>query len=159
MRYEQIELDIVNRLAVLAAANVVVVPMPEVQGDYKRPVGTGMRVSVMYKSSEFEKPISTGSVVQKEIISIDVMLQASKLRGANGLYRLQEAVRRRLIGFRPSNCDRLYAVENGYTDWRENVWTHTFTLACVSMAVEDLDTSEDVLITKIMFDEPLIIGG
>lgn len=159
MRYEQIELDIVNRISVLAAANVVVVPMPETQGDYKRPVGTGMRVSVMYKSSEFEKPISTGNVVQKEIISIDVMLQASKLRGANGLYRLQEAVRRRLIGFRPTSCDRLYAVENGYTDWRENVWTHTFTFACASMAVEELDTSEEVLITQIMFDEPLIIGG
>ena len=159
MTYEQIELDIVNRLSVLAAANVVVVPMPEVQGDYKRPVGTGMRVSVMYKSSEFEKPISTGNVVQKEIISIDVMLQASKLRGANGLYRLQEAVKCCLIGFRPSSCDRLYATDNGYTDWRENVWTHTFTFACASMTVEELDTDEEVLITQIMFDEPLIIGG
>jgi len=92
MNYEQIELDIVNRLSVLSTANVTVVPMPEVQGEYKRPVGTGMRVSVMYKSSDFDKSISTSSIVQKEIISVEIVLQASKLRGANGLYRLQEAV-------------------------------------------------------------------
>lgn len=158
MNYEQIELDIVNRLSVLTAANVTVVPMPEVQGEYKRPVGTGMRISVMYKSSDFDKSISTSSIVQKEIISVEIVLQASKLRGANGLYRLQEAVKKRLIGYMPTDCKKIYALENGYTDWRDNVWTHTFSVACETVTVEDPDISEEVLITNIMFDEPLIIN-
>jgi hypothetical protein len=135
MNYEQIETDIVTRLSTLTPA-CEVIKLPEVQADYNtRPINKP-RITVAYKGSKFEEPHTTAQISQFEDVMIDVTLEWKKLRGTNGVYPLMEAIRKRLIGFEPTDCHRMFLKESGFTELEQNMWSYSFTFVTRGMIVE-----------------------
>jgi hypothetical protein len=113
--YSDIESLIVSRLQPMTnGGGVDVLILPEVEDEFQRPFGAG-RVTVAYKSSDFPALKSTFEIVQDELLHFEVVVQARKLRGSNGVHAMVEAIKRLLVGFRPTDCSKMYLVKNGFT--------------------------------------------
>lgn len=158
MNYEVIEKSISDRLKnVLNAAGFHVAVMPEVQAEYKSTTQRGA-VYVSYQRSKFDQTsddprhFSTGPTSQKEVLNFEVTIEAAKLRGNGGVHKAVELVRTLLIGFRPTNCHKLYMVEVRPETWAENLWSWKVLMACQSAAIEAPEDDEEALITRIRLE-------
>ena len=137
--YTDIEAEIVARLTPFKAQGFNVLALPEVQADYEKPFLNG-RITVAYHSSEFDKPQSTEQVSQWEQINFIIAVESTKLRvEGRGIYDLMATIRRYLIGFQPSNCDRMWAKEAGLkkAEYDNNLWTYYAIYCTKTLAVED----------------------
>jgi hypothetical protein len=156
MNYQTTEASIVTRLAPMVVAGYAVAALPDVQADFINPIGP--QVWVAYQKSKFDqtnddpKHLSMGSTHQKEVLNFELTIQSKKLRGNNGVYKTLELVRLLLVGFRPTNCHKLYMVEVSPVQYEENLWTYKMLMACQSVVIEQPDTEEEVLITKLTLD-------
>jgi hypothetical protein len=152
MNYEQAEADIVTRLSPLAGLNIEAIPLPENQEQFKRPFEKG-KITVAYKGSKWEKPRSTSQITQEETLHFEIVMQSRTLRGSTGLYNIKQIVTQGLVGFQPTGCDRMYAVESGMTGvadtLQDGVWTYSAVFACTTLSVEDFEEDLSVLITRI----------
>jgi hypothetical protein len=153
MNYEAVEQSIAARLAPMVVAGYGVAVLPDVQADFKNPIGP--QVWVAYQKSTFDQTsvdprhFSTGPTHQKEVLNFELTIQAKKLRGNSGVYKTIELARRLLIGFRPDNCHKLYMVEVVPAQYEENLWTYKMMMACQSVSLEQAEADEDVDITRI----------
>lgn len=143
MNYEAVEQSIVTRLnSPLTTAGFDVQSLPEKETDYKTP-SQKPKVWVAYSKSKFDqisddpRILSTGSTVQKEVLNIELTIQSTKLRGNAGIFKGIELVRKRLIGFEPTNCNKLYMIQVMPQEYKENLWTYTVIMGCYSMVVEE----------------------
>lgn len=162
MNYEQVETDIVNRLAPFMPFGVDVMKLPETENDLNgKPFRNG-RITVCYKGSDFGDGIgqsnplrSTAQTVQQEQLQIEIVVQSRLLRTGNdsGL-KLIQLVKRALAGFKPTHCDRMHLIkqlllpdDKGGSD----IYTFVQSFECTSLVVEEFDsTSEDIaVITQI----------
>ncbi len=164
MNYEQLEADIVTRLSTpLNTAGFDVVPLPEVEAEYTQPIEKG-KVTVAYKESSFPGGVkSTSEIVQEEQITVELFLQCMKLRGAAGIYNLIRLVKARLVGFRPTHCNKLYLVKTGFVEKVDNLWTYTMHVQCMSMVVESPDEIVENLLKRIVLEnettvDTIVIG-
>jgi hypothetical protein len=137
--YTDIEAEIVARLTPFKAQGFNVLALPEVQADYEKPFLNG-RITVAYHSSEFDKPQSTEQISQWEEIRVIVGIEARSLRGTGkGIYDMMALVRKYLIGFIPTDCERMWAKEAGLkkAEYENNVWTYYAIFCTKALAVED----------------------
>lgn len=157
MNYEAIENDIISRLQARIDPTVVDIELlPETESELTRPVSKN-RVTVAYRYSDFPQTMqkslseirSTSSIVQNEIVCLEVVLRSRKLRGASGLYDLIEKVRKAILGFSPLNCDKIFITKYGFTEFSDSTWMHTLEIGCVSLLVEDNDVPNDPNSTEI----------
>lgn len=156
MNYQVIEESIAARLAPMVTAGYKVDVLPDVQADFKNPIGP--QVWVSYQKSTFDQTsddprhFSTGPTHQKEVLNFELTIQAKKLRGNSGVYKTIELARLLLVGFRPTNCHKLYMVQVVPASYEENLWTYKMMMACQSVVLEQAPADEDVIITKITLD-------
>ncbi|MFO0387566.1 MAG: Gp37 family protein [Flavobacteriales bacterium] len=134
MNYEQIENDVVARLAPLADAGIVI-KLPEFQKEFEKQIDR-YKITVAYKGSKFEDVHTTAHVAQFEDVMIDVTIESRKLRGPGGVYPLMAAVRNLLLGFEPTDCSRMTLKESSFTDLETNTWSYSFTFVTRGMVVE-----------------------
>jgi hypothetical protein len=137
--YSDIESQIVSRLQPMTnGGGVDVLILPEVEDEFQRPFGAG-RVTVAYKSSDFPAIKSTHEIVQDELLHFEVVVQARKLRSPNGVHAMVEAIKKLLVGFRPTDCSKMYLVKNGFTsrDPETAVWTYSMIFETKYLLVED----------------------
>lgn len=152
MNYEQLEEDIVARLSPLLDAGFDVVALPEVEAEYTQPIAKG-KVTVAYKESSFPGGVKgTSEIVQEEQVTTELFLQCTKLRGSAGIYNLIKLVKARLVGFRPTDCNRLHLTKLGFIEKIDNLWTYTLHLQCMSMVIEQPDDVVEVLLKRIVLD-------
>lgn len=135
MFFEQLEKDTRDRLVAKVGTGIQVEVMPERELDFRRPFERG-RLSVCYKQSEFDKPLSTNQISQDEEQLIEVVIQARALRGVHGIYDLAERTRKALVGFRPTNSRKMYAMSFKFEMKEENLWIYVYTFATKSTIVE-----------------------
>lgn len=158
MNYEQVETDILTRLAPLSGFDIEVVPLPENQNDFKRPFGKG-KVTVGYKGSKWKMPSSTGEVSQLEIVTFEFGLQSRTLRGPVGIYTILNFVLVALIGFKPTNSEKMYAHEAGMTGvqgvFEDGVWTYTLLLSFNRINVEDFEEDLTLILRRITNNFPV----
>lgn len=152
MNYEQAEEDIYQRLQPFTGANIEVVKLPEAQADFKRPFEKA-KFTVGYKGSKWKDPQSTGHISQVEELLFEIALQSRTLRGPRGLYTLKSLVTQALVGFAPTDCDKIYAKESGMTGVADTqvdgVWTYVAIFACTTLSVEDFEEDLSVILTQI----------
>lgn len=160
MKYEDIEDAIKDRLVTKLGSTVEVIVMPEFQAQNVRAFNKP-RLTVAYAHSMFGEgrygdklpTISVDGVVQEENIQIKVMVEAKKLRGAEGIYQNLVAVRQALIGFEPLGLDKLKAVEAKFDEFTENLWSYQLIFGTKGYIIEDLPVMDEPLITEVNFDQ------
>lgn len=162
MNYEQAEEDIKARLLPFVNAGVIdTILIPETLADFKRPFENG-KITICYKGSKWEDPRSTGHIVQDEEVIFQIEIQSRTLRGERGIYLMKKAINQAIIGFAPTDCDRIYAKESGLTSVGETlnagVWTYSFLVACKTVSVEDYEEDLTVLLKRITNND-LTTGG
>ena len=164
MNYEQIETDVVAKLAPLDLANFNAVIRPENENEYaasKKAIDKGC-VFVGYTSGTFkattDKPElnTTDILVQDEVVNIELAFQCRKLRGNNGLFKMIEIAKKLLLGYRPSNCTKIYMVRMEPPMWNEGLWTYTLMIACEGMLVEHDEEDTGALITRITLENSVL---
>ncbi len=157
MNYQVIEESIAERLDSMKDAGYGVAVLPDVEADFKNPIGP--QVWVSYQKSKFDQTsddprlYGSGPTHQKEVLNFELTIQAKKLRGNAGVYKTLELVRLLLVGFKPTNCHKLYMIEVAPATFKENLWTYKMHMACQSVVIEHGDAEEDVLIEKLTFDD------
>lgn len=160
MKYEDIEDAIKNRLVAKLGNTVEVIVMPEFQAQNVRAFNKP-RLTVAYAHSMFGEgrygdklpTISVDGVVQEENIQIKVMVEAKKLRGADGVYQNLVAVRQALIGFEPLGLDKLKIVEAKFDEFTDNLWSYQLIFGTKGYIIEDLPVTDEPLIKKVGFDQ------
>ena len=152
--YSQIEQEIVDHLQPLTTANTIdVVSLPEFQADFERPFLHG-RVTVAYKSSEFGPIKGSDYVIQDEMIQVEVIVQARLLKGNTGLHSITEAIKRRLLGFPPTDCTKLFLVKNAFRELNNEtaLWTYSMVFQCRYTLVEDGEYGTEPGLSQINFE-------
>lgn len=160
--YSQIEAEIVNRLASVAASNAfVAVQLPQTQEEFNRPFTT-THVTVAYKSSEFGDPRSPFEVSQEERIQLEIVVQSRLLRGVGGVHAVIEAIKRRLVGFAPTDCSKMYISRNAFTEHNSDtgVWGYSILFETKYLVVEDklynMETPLETITLDVQENEPVV---
>lgn len=152
--YSQIEQEVVTWLGPLTnGGGVDVVQLPQLQADFDRPFMKG-RITVAYKSSDFGDVINTHHIVQDEKIQVELIIQSRKLRDDDGLHAITEAVKRRLVGFAPTDCSKMYIVKNGFTnhDSQSALWQYSMIFETKYRLIEDAQYNTEQVLTQTFFE-------
>ena len=150
MNIEIIEASIVTQLQGTYTANALsfsAVALPEVESEYRRAIQNPISF-VVYIGSTSPGVRNTNASTQDRKLQFSVECLSRILRGDNGLYRMRDFVERSLMGFRPTNCDRLYLVKDDVTRGEDGIWAHVFQFECLTMLVQD-DLSDPVVVPSL----------
>lgn len=161
MRYDDLEDDIVARLAPLLDDDIEVEHIPDNEDDYSRPF-ENPRVTVAYKGSTFSdevargvpRTLSTNETVQTEFAEVHVLVRSRKLRGDDGVYAVTEKVKQRLFGFMPEDWSRLHPKQYDLVENADGVFLCDLTFVCSALAVqhEPDDTTEYPPLVDVTFN-------
>lgn len=130
MDYGSIEIEIAERLKTKLQPNGFdAMALPESQAEYSKPFTNG-RATVAFTTAKADPPQSTGEISQHLVVTFSISLQGRFLRGDKGIHRLSRLVREYLLGFRPTDCDRLYHVSHEFVRYEDQVWEHVMDFEC-----------------------------
>src|SRR6186713_1669058 len=109
MNMEIIESSIVDKLqAVFVASSLEfqAKALPDAEADYKKYPGK-VTAYIVYTGSTSPVVNNTNPVTQPRRLQFAVELFSRALKGPSGLHVARDYVEKALIGFRPTNCNRL----------------------------------------------------
>lgn len=154
MNYEQLEIEIANRLAPFATVGVNVIRTPEVQIEQKRPEPGKAQFTVMYAGSEYGNVQSTAQISQEESVFIAVLIESNVLRGVKGIYSLLSVIKSALVGFKPTGCHRLQAVKHHMIGspeviLKDGIWQFQAVFKTTTLTVENFTEDLSVILRKI----------
>jgi hypothetical protein len=152
MDYQQAEQDIIDRLIPFKTAGIDIQPLPENQAAFKQPFEKA-KITVAYKGSKWKYPASTSEMSQDEEVMFEFSIQSRTLRGNIGIYFVKALTIKALVGFAPTDCDKMYCKESGMTQASvaldDGVWTYTLIMCCRNVSVEDFEEDLSVILRKI----------
>lgn len=163
MNYETLQTDIAARLATIntnpAAPVADVMALPEAESNYKRAAHDRPLVTIFYTGSEYGKgnsdfnSMATDVVEQEETIGFQVNVEGKKLYGSTGLYAILNVVQSLLLGFEPTNCDKIHFKRSALQRDEKDNTLFIFVLECIvkGYAVEDVPATTGALITQINY--------
>lgn len=150
MTYDIAEQEIVDQVnAYIVSSGQValyeVALMPETEFDYKEFYSkfNKSRVAVEYKDSDYEENTSAGIVSQAENVKFRLTFESKKLRGPGGLYQFIGLVKKALIGFRLTDCDRLVLSEYSLLEFEQGAWQPYLEFKCKAMNVQFFDDNSE----------------
>ncbi|TRZ71715.1 MAG: hypothetical protein D4R97_06460 [Bacteroidetes bacterium] len=154
MNYGTIESAIQSRLSSLTGVTVIV--LPDVEADFKIPFATA-KITVAYKDSKFLPARSVGdNQSQEEMMGFDIIIQAKKRNGTNGIYAIMAAVKARLFGYKPTDCDQIIFPTDEkaiyYLEHKDGIWSYNMLVQCTSLLVQYTDDESLGLATKITLE-------
>lgn len=153
--YEMLENEIVARLQTLVTAGSAVQVMPETTEEYTKPPLDKGSIIVAYIGSDFDttdgvpKMTSIDTSSTEEYLRVELTLRSRKLRGTGGIHDLRDKAQARLLGYRPSNYDKLKLRSFGYFAFSESVWAYKLVFWCKGFIAEVPDAVTEVLTTQI----------
>lgn len=158
--YAALEDAIVARLATLGPG-VEVEALPDTPAAFSKPFSKP-RITVAYRSSEFAKDIvrgipeqfSTGPAVQDEFASVEVVIQARRVRGNTGCHYIKAALVDRLLNFQPANWSRLTLESYKFVDHDKEagLFSYAATFITQTRVVPNLDAGSLVLLEEVTFN-------
>lgn len=147
MNYQQLESYIASRIAVaLTGADVIV--LPEVDSAVSLP-SEKAKVTVAYQSSDFTETDATDFVVQPEKVSMKIVVQARKLRGASGIYAILAGIKLALLGWKTPLSGKIQFTKIAYISHETSVWVYAIDITTMSLAVELPDEPDEVIARKL----------
>lgn len=139
-RYDKLEKEIIDRLRPVFNPKIQIVQTPQSEKDFDLPFLNG-RITVVYAQSGYGESTSTAQIRQLETLQFEVIIQSKLLRGVDGLHDINERTRRRLTGWMPTSCGRVWMQKNGFVerDAQNNVFTYTLTIATTYLFIQEFE--------------------
>lgn len=160
---EETEKEITDWLRGIATDDIKVRETPETDADRPNPSSVRCNTFVMYTGSRYGETRSTDHVSQDEFYQFAVVIESPYLRGEFGIYRVKKKVVDRLLGFKPSNSDRLTVVNAGFNTEKMLQDSGVFTFPVVfetrgmAVQVDDFTDEPGPEISQIIIPEPKIL--
>lgn len=116
LNYEAFQNDIVARLGGLNTPTQIVdiVPLPETEAEFKATTYLRPRITVCYTGSDYTgsgtnpSTFDIGDVEQEELVGFHLTIESKILYGASGIYGILQKTRELLLGYSPTNCDKIH---------------------------------------------------
>ena len=115
--------------------------LPDSPNDFQKAVLAPI-VYVVYTGSKADPSVTTNTIVQPRKLGFSVEVHARSLYKANGLFIVRHAIELALVGFTPSDCQRMYLIKDDITKTDDNVWVHVFQFECQTMLVQTEEIDE-----------------
>lgn len=142
MNIYPIQQSIVTKLAsdlAVASSDFVAKDLPDSQNDYdvavKKPIAY-----VIYAGSQAIPSMTANVIAQKRNLHFNIEFHSRKLYGNQGLFLVRDVLEQSLIGFKPTNCQRMYLLKDDISKTDEGIWVHVFQLECETMLVQKEDS-------------------
>lgn len=152
MNYGQAETEIANHLNQRFSENnqsnlykASPIPETEAEGNAWYSQINIARVSVEYLESTYDP--DTGNDIARivERARFRTVFESRKRRGAGGVYTLLELTKLYLIGFKPSNADRLTVTRFGLLEVSENAFQMFLEFECRTLNIQS-ETTDEIII-------------
>lgn len=106
--------DIATEIATEASgsidpAQVDLFALGENEEDFNNPEPGKTQVIILVNSGEYGNTFSTDTINQEVILLVQVSLRGRVLFGAGGIYDTEHKIRQAIVGFEPTNCEKLVA--------------------------------------------------
>lgn len=150
MNYGAAEQELVNRINAFISdegktAYYEAALMPETEHQFAEFYSnwTKARAAVQYVDSEYDSGRSTGIMVQEEKARFRLTYETRKLRGDGGLYNLMELTKLALIGYKPTDGDRMTVYKYGMLEFEQGAWQPYLEFECNVLNVQLEDDNTD----------------
>lgn len=108
---------------------------------------------VSYLGSQFDTTVDVTYVAQPRTVKLSVTVILRQLNGRGGAVDVVDAVRQALVGFRPPDCRKVWAVSEKFLGETAGLWQYAVDLASEAMLVEDADVNTESPLIDITFEE------
>ena len=129
-------------------ARWVAANLPEAQNQYQIAV-PNENVWVVYKGSTADPSSSTNQILQERKVSFAIEIYSRSLYDANGVIAIRDVVEQVLIGFKPTNCQRLYLIKDELTITEDRIWAHVLQFECKTVLVQKED-SDPIIVNNFL---------
>jgi hypothetical protein len=150
MNYGTAEQDIVNKITAYITSigqtdlyEAALIPETEQQYTDFYSNFTKARVAVQYVDSQYDPGSSAGIGLQEERARFRLTYEARKLRGDGGIYNLMEITKLALVGFRPTDADRMTLAKYGLLEFEQGAWQPYLEFECRALNVQVDDDNSD----------------
>jgi hypothetical protein len=121
--------------------------LPESDAEYKKAVQSPI-CFVAYTGSTSPGVKNTNPTSQDRKLQFSIQVIGLLLYNANGLHNAGDYVEKSIIGFRPTNCDRIYLVKDESTRGEDKLWTREFQVEAMTVLVQD-SLSEPIVVPSL----------
>lgn len=118
--------------------------LPESDAEYTKAVAAPI-CFVAYTGSTSPGVRNTNPTSQDRKLQFSVQCIGRILYGGTGLYVARHYVEMALIGFKPTNADRMYLVKDELTRGQDTLWIHEFQLECMTLLLQN-DLTDPVVV-------------
>ncbi|MDO5940638.1 Gp37 family protein [Burkholderia cepacia] len=108
---------------------------------------------VSYLGSKFDPTVDVTYIAQPRTVKLSVTVILRQLHGRGGAVDVVDDVRRALIGWRPPDCRKVWAVSDKFLGETAGLWQYAVDLASESMLVEDADVNTETPLTQVTYEE------
>ncbi len=92
---------------------------------------------VSYPGSQFGDTVDVTCIAQPRTVKLSVTVLLRQLNGRGGAVDVVDDVRRALVGWRPPDCRKVWAVSEKFLGESAGIWQYVVDMATESMLVED----------------------
>ena len=103
---------------------------------------------VHYNGSQSLPSISTNIVAQPRKMKFSVECHSRLLYdvpGSLGLHTVRNLVEQVLLGFKPTNCQRLYLLQDDAAKTEDGIWVHVYQFECETMLIQ-VDAPDSIVV-------------
>ncbi|MGE1004211.1 Gp37 family protein (plasmid) [Ralstonia syzygii subsp. celebesensis] len=108
---------------------------------------------VSYLGSQFDKTADVTYIAQPRTVKLSITVILRQLNGRGGAVDVADDVRRALIGWRPPDCRKVWAVSDKFLGETAGLWQYAVDLATQAMLVEDADVDTEIPLTQVTYEE------
>lgn len=120
--------------------------MPDDPSDYHLAHPNGA-ILLSYAGSKFDKPRPTHAITQSRHIHIVCTVICRHLHHDEGAIDVLDELRLLLVGFRPSNCNPIYLLDEQFDGVANTIWQYQLALCCETVQVEQVNCTQSGLPT------------
>lgn len=143
--YQKLEDDIVARLKSRLPGRDII-PLPENDEQIAEEFESA-RVTVAYRGSEYSSTIvrglpdmlTTSEAAQDDYAEVSIVLKSRLLRGDSGIHKIFTEIRAAILGWSPSNFQRIFFKTFGYESHENGIWCYSLVVVCRGVAMQEFD--------------------
>jgi hypothetical protein len=162
MNYEDLEDEIIAKInPSLTSGNIDFGPLPENEEDLKKAL-TRPRVWVSFNMSDYNPPksMSAEGLAQDVVVTIEVIIQSKKRRGAQGCYIVMNLIKLLLLGFRPSGLTAMTLQKEELLNFdQQGFWNYRQLYTSKGTQIQEDDGTVDVILQQIAVNTTEITNG
>ena len=108
---------------------------------------------VSYLGSLFDTTVDVTYIAQPRTVKLSVTVILRQLNGRGGAVDVVDAVRQALVGFRPPDCRKVWAMSEKFLGETAGLWQYAVDVATEAMLVEDADVNTETPLTLVTYEE------